>query len=258
MVRRFLSQAVLYAKGRQAAFRWEEFLLLETGYPFVSLVFYCVLAAYSFQTADLRHWVAGNALLLCVNTCLFGLGSAFQGERYNGRLRSILVSPSSLLAVVLESGFLPCLISAGTVLVGFGLGCLVFRVDLSGVSWGLLLPVILAAMFAMAGLGLLLSAISLLGDGMHMLLNCMQYVLMLCTGIQFPVAQLPVMVRWIAYCLPLTRSVRAMDLLLANQAGWLPYLFGELMVGLVYCLLAAGSIELTARAAVRSGKMELF
>ena len=258
-VRRFFSQAWLYTKGRQAAFQWEEFLLLEAGYPFLTLVFYCVLAAYSFRTANLSHWVAGNALLLCVNTCLFRLGSAFQGERRYGRLRSILASPASLLAVVLESGFFPMLLSAVTAAGGFCLGSLLFGVTLRHAPWGLLMAVILTAMMAMTGLGLLLSALSLLGDGMHFLLNVSQYVLMIFTGVQFPVAQLPAAVRWISGLLPLTRSVRAMDLLLGgDRRGWIPLAAGEAALGLAYCFLAAGLLRLTARRALKTGGLELF
>lgn len=73
MVKRFFSQAWLYHKARTAAFDWREFLFFDTGYPIITLVFYCLLAAYSFQTADLTHWVIGNSFLMCVNTCILGL-----------------------------------------------------------------------------------------------------------------------------------------------------------------------------------------
>lgn len=259
MVKRFFSQAWLYAKGRQAAFRWEEFLLLDAGYPFLTLVFYCLLAAYSFQTWNLSHWVAGNSLLLCTNICVFQLGGAFNGERYYGRLRSIVTSPTALLEVVLESAFFPMLLSAVTVLAGFLLGSLIFGVRLAALQPGLAMAVILAAMFAASGLGLLLSACSLLGDGMHFLLNVVSYVLMICTGAQFPVTQLPPVFQWVSRLLPLTRGIAAMDLLLAGETGQiLPLLLGEAAVGLGYCALAALVIGAAARSAVRRGSLELF
>lgn len=260
MVRRFFSQAWLYAKGRQAAFRWEEFLLLDAGYPFLTLIFYCLLASYSFRTRDLSHWVAGNSLLLCTNTCIFGLGGVFNGERYYGRLRSIVTAPAPLVGVVLESGFFPMLVSAGTVLAGFLLGSLLFGVPLAALHPGMTMLVILTAMFAAVGLGLLLSACSLLGDGMHFLLNVASYVLMLCTGAQFPVAQLPWLLQQFSRLLPLTRSIEALDRLLAgaSAAQLIPLLLGEAAVGLAYCLLAAALIGGAARAAVRNGSLELF
>ncbi|MDD6643952.1 MAG: hypothetical protein PUF80_06985 [Firmicutes bacterium] len=109
MLRRFFSQAWLYQKARTAAFDWREFLFFDTGYPIITMVFYCLLAACSFRTTELTHWVVGNSFLMCVNTCIFGLGSLFRSERYSGRLRSIIASPCNLLSVVLSYGFSrPC------------------------------------------------------------------------------------------------------------------------------------------------------
>ena len=153
MVKRFFSQAWLYFKSQQAAFRWEEFLCFQVGYPLVTMVFYCLMASYSFQTTELTPWVVGNSFLLCVNTCIFGLGNTFSGERYFGRIRSIIVAPVHNLEVVLEKGFFPAVVAAVTVGFGFGMGSLVFGVEIGGISMMGLLIIILTAMFAASGFG---------------------------------------------------------------------------------------------------------
>lgn len=38
MIRRFFDQAVLYHKGRSAAFEAEEFALMQLGYPLITLI----------------------------------------------------------------------------------------------------------------------------------------------------------------------------------------------------------------------------
>lgn len=95
---------------------------------------------------------------------------------------------------------------------------------------------------------------------MHFLLNVVSYILMICTGAQFPVAQLPLPFQWFSRLLPLTRSIEAMDLLLAGAraAAVLPLVLGELLVGLGCCGLAAAVIGGAARAAVRNGTLDLF
>ena len=65
MIRRFIDQAVLYHRGRSAAFEAEEFALMQLGYPLITLIFYCLIAAHSFQTTNLTSWVIGNSFLLC-------------------------------------------------------------------------------------------------------------------------------------------------------------------------------------------------
>ena len=59
----FLRMSWLNFKGQRAAFNIEEFILLETLYPFFTLVFYCVMAGYAYQTTNLTDWVLGNAFL---------------------------------------------------------------------------------------------------------------------------------------------------------------------------------------------------
>lgn len=259
MIERFFSQAVLYHRGRTAAFNMLEFLCFDAAYPIVTLIFYCLLASYSFHATDLTRWVVGNAFLMCTNTCVFGLGRIFTNERYTGRLRSIVAAPCSKLALVLASGVFPALLSSLSVAGGFAVGALAFGVDFSGVNLAMAAVTILCAMTAATGFGLFLSALGLLTDSMHLVLNVVSYVLMIFTGAEFPVAQLPTVGRAISRLLPLTRSIRAMNLLFEGAArGVLPLLLGELAVGATYALAAWCVFLAAQRVCVRSGKLDLF
>ena len=259
MIRRFFSQAWLYHKARTAAFDWREFLFLDTGYPIITLIFYCLLASYSFQTTDLTHWIIGNAFLMCVNTCIFGLGSLFRTERYSGRLRSILAAPCSLFSVVLSYGLVPSVLAAGSVLLGFAVGIMVFGLSLSGVHLGVALLVILCAMICATCFGLLLSVFGLLSDGMHLILNMMNYILMIFTGAEFPVTQLPAVGQAISRLLPLTRSIAAMKLLLAgNPRGVHQLLLGELFMAMIYTATALLILQTAQNICQKSGTFDLF
>ncbi len=259
MVKRFFSQAWLYHKARTAAFDWREFLLFDTGYPIITLVFYCILAAYSFQTTDLTHWVIGNSFLMCVNTCIFGLGSLFRSERYSGRLRSIIAAPCNLFSVVLSYGFIPSILAMSSVLLGFLVGAVVFGVDFSNVNLGLALLTIFCAMICASCFGLLLSVFGLISDGMHLILNMMNYILMIFTGAEFPVSQLPAVGQALSKVLPLTRSIEAMNLLFSNDAGGCAVLLlGELAIAAIYVIAAVSVLKCADRACRKTGKYDFF
>lgn len=259
MVKRFFSQAWLYHKARTAAFDWREFLFFDTGYPIITLVFYCLLAAYSFQTTDLTHWVIGNSFLMCVNTCIFGLGSLFRSERYSGRLRSIIVAPCNLFSVVLSYGFIPSVLAMGSVVLGFVVGAVVFGIDFSGVNLGLTMLTIFCAMICASCFGLLLSVFGLVSDGMHLILNMMNYILMIFTGAEFPVSQLPVAGQVFSRVLPLTRSVEAMNLLFSDDTrGFAALLFGELAMAAVYIVASVSVLKYADKVCRKAGKFDLF
>lgn len=259
MIRRFFSQAWLYHKARTAAFDWREFLLFDTGYPVITLVFYCLLAAYSFQTTDLTHWVIGNSFLMCVNTCVFGLGGIFRSERYSGRLRSIIASPCNLLSVVLSYGFVPSILAVASVVLGLVVGAVFFHIDFSGVNLGLAMLTIFCAMISASCFGLLLSVFGLISDSMHLILNMMNYILMIFTGAEFPVSQLPLLGQLVSRLLPLTRSIEAMNILFGSTAGQFSLLLlGELAIAAVYIIFSLAILKYAERACCRAGRFDLF
>ena len=259
MVRRFFSQALLYHKGRTAAFNLVEFLCFDAGYPIVTLIFYCLLASYSFKTTDLTHWVIGNAFLMCTNTCVFGLGGIFNGERYYGRLRSIVASPCNKLALILANGVYPTIFATAAVAGGFVVGGGIFKIDFSEINLGLAALTIICAMFAASGLGLLLAVFGLISDSMHLILNVVSYILMIFTGAEFPVSQLPRVGQWLSRLLPLTHSIEAMNVLFGKSEGdFYCLLLGELGIAIFYILTAWVVLCGAEQACRKNGKFDLF
>ena len=259
MVCRFFSQALLYHKGRTAAFSLAEFLCFDAGYPIITLIFYCLLASYSFQTTDLTHWVVGNAFLMCTNTCVFGLGGIFNGERYHGRLRSIVAAPCNKLALILANGVFPTIFASLAVAGGFIIGGAIFKIDFSGINLGLMALTIICAMLAATGMGLLLAVFGLISDSMHLILNVVSYILMIFTGAEFPVSQLPIWGQWVSRILPLTHSIEAMKVLLGNIEGnFYRLLLGELEIAITYVILAWVTLRSAERICRKSGKFDLF
>lgn len=187
--------------------------MLETMYPLLTLMFYCVMASYSFRTTNLSHWVVGNAFLLCVNICIFTVGGCFHKERYSNCIRSMLVTPASRLGILLHEGFFSCFETAATVFIGFFIGCFIFGVDFSDVNLGLFLLITMIAMSATTGLGLFLAVFGLVFNEMHFVLNLTYYVLMIFCGAEFPIAQLPAWAQVFSKLLPLTRSIEAASML---------------------------------------------
>lgn len=256
----FLRMSWINFKGQRAAFNLEEFLLLETMYPFLTLVFYCVMAGYAYKTTNLTDWVLGNAFLLCTNICVFSLGTSFVGERYFGRIRSIMVGDKSKIMIVLEKGFIAGLVSMLTTFTGLLLGCLVFGIDLTKMPLLELFVILIIAMFAATGFGMFLSAIGLVSDQMHLILNMVQYILLIFTGANFPISQLPIVVRWISWMLPLSRSIQVSREVvkgstLLSHSGML---VAELLVGVSYLVLAAGLMKWAERKAIKKGTTDLF
>jgi len=260
MIRRFFHQSWLYFKGANRAFNFEEFAFFQLLYPLVTLIFHVLLAAYSFNTSNLTHWVIGNSFLMCVAVSLFTLGQAFNSERYFGRLRSIIASPMSKMATIMQKAVFPVLITIVTVIFGFVAGSLIFNIPFTEINMGLMLVVIATSMFAAIGLGLLMGALSLLTDSMHLILNTMCYVLIIFCGANFPVAQLPVWGQVFSRMLPLTRGIEAGNLLFEGfESGiFVRLLAGEFAIGVIFFLISFFVLKYAERAAIKRASLEMF
>ncbi|NYB72951.1 ABC transporter permease [Sedimentibacter hydroxybenzoicus DSM 7310] len=259
-MKRFINQAWLSFKIRYAAISFEEFLLLESLYPLITLAFYCILAAYSFNTNNLAKWVVGNSFLLCTNICIFALGSAFDEERYTGRIRSIIISPVSKLLIVLEKGFFPAIISVITVFFGFMIGSLIFNVDFTSINLWLFLFVIIVGMFSMTGFSLFLSSFGLITDSMHFILNLVANILIIFSGANFPITQLPQTLQVISKIIPLTRSIESANMLFGGydtyKFVWL--LLEEMLVGIIFYVISYFVIKIAEKTAKKNATLELF
>lgn len=256
----FFTLSWLSFKSRRTMFNIEEFLCYETLYPLLTLAFYCILAGYSYQTTNLTRWVVGNSFLLCVNTCIFTLGSTFMAERAYGCVKSLIVSPAHMLGIILHKSFFTCLVAMATVVLGFIAGGLLFSVDYSEMNWFLFLLAVIVAMFAATGFGMFIGIFGLISDQMHFVLNFMSYVLMIFCGANFPVSQLPLSARIISEFLPLTHSIKAVNMLFDNLENYqFPMLLlQEAGVGVLFFLLSSFLISLIEKISVKKGASEVF
>ena len=259
MIKRFFDQAYLYHKGRSAAFEAEEFVLMEITYPLITMIFYCLVATFSFKTTDLTVWVIGNAFLLCTNACIFGVGIMFVKERHYGRMRSIIAAPCSKLSLILASGVFPTLFAVCASVCGLVVGCLVFGVTFSGVNLLLVALTIIVAMISATFFGLFISAFGLMNDSMHLVLNAVSYLLMIFTGAEFPIKQLPVAGQLVAQMMPLTKAILAMNKLFeGNIKDFAILITAEIFTGLVYALLTYVVFGYAEKGAQRNGKFDMF
>ncbi|MCL2558647.1 MAG: ABC transporter permease, partial [Treponema sp.] len=234
MIKIFFSQAWLCAKVKQAGVSPTEFLAYRVGVSITTLSLYVLIARFTTGSVDLTSWVIGNAFALCVFECVFNIGGTFNEERFNGRLRSIIVSPTNKMAVIMYNGASSIVVAAITIAAAFIVGGLIFGISFSGLNPGMFLAAIFTATFACVGMGLMFAALALITDSIHLLLNAVALLIMIFSGANFPVSQLPVFAQWIARAFPLFRSVKAANMSIdgafSKEFGQL--LAGELLLGL--------------------------
>lgn len=226
----------------KALFSWvdpKKYVLLRIINPLLQLTFYCLLAKYAFNSADITPWVIGNSFLLCTTNVFFGMGYILQEERLFGTLKMIMVAPMNKFFIFVGRGIIYSANSLFTVIIGLIFGSLVFGVSFKNVNIMLFFLIILAAMFAASGLGLLISSFGLITRDINLILNTGSVMLLALTGANFPINELPIFLQKISYCIPITRSIAAGNIMLQHGDMSIVYnlIFQELLVGIIYTVL---------------------
>lgn len=178
----------------------------------VSPICQILLFAYIGRSAgvgDDEFYVIGNALNYAAIPCLFAMSATIEGEREGRTLSVVLTTPAARIPLFLGRA-LPVIVNGWAVaLVGVGFGVLVLDVHVPGGSWPALLLVIAVASAACTGLGLAMGAVALRVREGAVLGNVIFCVLLVFSGTNIAVSDLPGWMAAVSQWLPLTHAIEA-------------------------------------------------
>jgi ABC-2 type transport system permease protein len=178
----------------------------------IAPIFQILLFAYIGRSAHLRSdqfYLIGNALQYASIPCLFAMAQMVGGERYQNTLSAILVSPAPRIPLFFGRS-LPVVLN-GAFVAAFSLfvGALILGVHLPASSLAPLGLVVLIAAFSCTGLGLVNAAASLRIRENAVLSNVIFGFLLIFTGANVPLDQMPGWMEEIAVRVPLTHAIQA-------------------------------------------------
>jgi ABC-2 type transport system permease protein len=214
----------------------------------VAPIFQILLFVYIGRSAGVgsdKFYVIGNALQYAAIPCIFAMGFAISGERFQKTLGYILVSPARRLPLFLGRA-LPVMLN-GAFVAAFSLvvGDLLLGIDLPASALAPLALVVLVCAFSCTGLGLITAALGLRVRETAVLANIIFGLLLIFTGANVPLGELPGWMRAISEVIPLTHGIEAARELadgaaLRDVAGLLGT---EAFVGLGYGVVGYGLLR---------------
>jgi ABC-2 type transport system permease protein len=145
-----------------------------------------------------------------------------------------------------------------TGLFALGLGMLAYDIRFPHVSVGWALLALLITATSLSGLGLLLANLSLVGTNPNLVVNIVFYGLILITGANVPLSDLPGPLAAIGNAVPMTHGLAAMRAALSGQLSAVPGQLGwELLVGAGYAAAGIGVFRYAEWHARRVGSLDL-
>ncbi len=229
--------------------------------PLTQMVFFALVVQLGGGgTSEIAFTAVGNAVATVTYSSVFSVCQTTDHEKELGTMEHLLVSPAHRVALYLGRGLIPIFVSIATVAVGLVYAALLFGVSIPVSTWpGLAVSVFLTA-FAMVSFGLLLGGIALYLRTSIILGNIFLFVGLLLSGVNFPLASLPLPLQWAGDALPLTWGLLSIRAVLSGAAfGSVVLLWGAVLVAAAVSFgLAMALWDVFERRALATGSIVRF
>jgi ABC-2 type transport system permease protein len=228
--------------------------------PLSQMFFFVYLGTYATSADNASFYIIGNSIQIAAVSGIFGMTMSIGGDRDNGTLGYIFGTPANRLVVFMGRAFMNIMDGTLGVFIAFFWGVVLMGLDLSKTNLPALALIILITTISTCGLGLLMGCLALITVNVMFVNNFVYFLLLIFSGANIPLANLPVWIRAVSYALPLTRGITAARSLIsgASLANIAPLLWGELGVGLVYFILGYVLFTVFEIVAKRRGTLEVF
>ena len=228
----------------------------------ITPIFQILLFVYIGRSAGVQSdsfFVIGNAVQYASVPCLFSMTNAITGERWQQTLAYILVTPAGRLPLFLGRA-LPVIVNAMFV-AAFSLvvSGLIVGIHVPFSAWPGIALVIVVSTFACTGLGLICAAVGLRVRETAVLNNVIFGLLLIFTGANVPVRELPGWMQAISDRIPLTHGIRAAREIaggasLGHVSG---LLLTELVIGVVYMAVGYYGLRVMEQASRRRASIQI-
>ena len=228
--------------------------------PLAQMFFFVYLGTFATSADNRQFYIVGNALQVAAVSGIYGMTWVIGGDRNSGTLGYIFGSPANRLLVFMGRAFMNIMDGSVSVVIAFVWGVLLMGLDLSNTNIPALALTILVTTISTCGLGLMMGCLALITVNVMFINNFVYFLLLIFSGANIPLAQLPAWIQAISYSLPLTRGISAARLLVdgAGLAQVTPLLLGELGIGIAYFLVGYVLFAIFEVVAKRRGTLEVF
>lgn len=259
-LRLFLQGALL---SYVALFRWlrpTTYLASKIVMPLGQILFFTFLGSFASGGKNTSFYVIGNAVQLAALSGVFGVTMSITGDRWEGTLPYLFGTPANRLAMFIGRALIHVFDGMIGVVVGLTWGVLLLNLDLTKADPAALAIVILITAFSTCGLGLMLGSLSLVTRNVMFVNNTVYFLLLILSGSNVVLSNLPGWMQVISNLIPLTRGIASARLIIAGgDLSEISGLIGvELLIGVGYILVGYILFRWFETQAKRRGTLDIF
>ncbi len=257
----FFLRGALYSY--KALFAWlvpQVYILTKIIGPLFQILFFTYLGKFYARDLESTYFVIGNAVQISALSSIYGIAMTISSERSEGTLIQLLGTPASRGRIFISRGLMHIFDGFFSIIIGFSFGLLVLGIDFSNTNFLLLILTLFITIFSTSGLGMVIGSIGLAMREVNLLSNLTYSLLLVFCGINYPLSRLPEGLRAISHCLPLTRGVKAVRVIIDSGkfVDISNLLLQEFCIGLIYLSIGFALFKFLETYSKHHGTLEMY
>ncbi|MGX7112671.1 ABC transporter permease [Gemella cuniculi] len=239
---------------------WRAFFTIDLLLPLMQMLCYSLVGYYVYGAEDVEKWIISNAIVTSSFSAIYRVGLQLARERMSGTLALTLATKTSISEILLSSAISSMFISFISIIFGVSVISI-----LIGVLWTAqkiieLVLVLILAIFSSTCFGFLFSCFILLTTEIHLVTNTLDKVLLIFTGANYPVNNLPHIVEQFSYMLPLTRSILLAQKLVQGESmiDNIYLVRGEFILAGIFLTLGVFMLKFMEKTAIKNGTLDML
>ncbi len=184
--------------------------------------------------------LVGIALSDCVGVSLTTFANQIREGQLTGTLEATLMSPVRLPTILIYSSLWNYFFSAIRFVLYLLVGAVFYRVQMAQANIVSALIIFVLTVFCFMGLGMIWASAVMIVKRGESIITTISYLVLLVSGVLFPVAVMPQWLRSLAWLIPLTHSLEGMRLALLQGYS------AAMLAGILWKLVAFAVLLLTA------------
>ncbi|GIO27328.1 ABC transporter permease [Ornithinibacillus bavariensis] len=229
-----------------------QFLLFFQPLVFLTIVYFLQQIRGDVNT---DRFVVASALISMWSYVLYSSGSALVSLRWSDTLKLVIAAPTSLFQVIISKAFSNSMIALITMVLSFVYARFIFGFSITISNYFWFFSSVIVLIISLCVVGIILAIVFAVFQNVFDFQNLILTPIILMCGVFIPVEQLPNVIQFVSYGIPMTWGIKAVyEAIEVNEMMYTTMII-SLGISFIYLLLAAFVIRKMEMVLRRHGKL---
>lgn len=187
--------------------KYYQFVIVLQPFIFLTLIYFMIQWR---EITPSTQYIVAVGLISTWSYVLYSSGVALIDEKWRGTLEYIITSQTSIFSILLIKTINNAIVGSTTLFITYVYAVYIYSFEWNVPNYSSFLASLLVLFISLVSLGTLLAVIFIYFDNVYEYQNLILYPITILSGVFYPVTNFPILIQYIANCLPMTWAIRGL------------------------------------------------